>query len=202
MFGAEGRGGAGFRALSFYLQFANAASKYYTWNDDYQSDLDSFAQGKTAMVFGYHRDWVSLKKKSPFLNMGLARMPQPEGREKDIDYPDYLGLTVSRKSKFPNWAWDFVVYATTNKEAQETYYSRVKQPPALRVMISELENDPEMGVFARQALTARSWVRVDGEAVNQIFGEAIASVLSGQISPDKALVQSQEKVSQVLRQKN
>ena len=77
---ASGSGGSGLAAFNFYLQFANAASPYYTWNDRMGSDADSFAGGKTAMMFGYESDLASLEQKAPFLNVGVAPMPSLRAR--------------------------------------------------------------------------------------------------------------------------
>lgn len=194
--------GPGTQAFNFYLQFANPASKFYTWNEGMGEDLDAFASGKAAMVFGYGRDLALIKKKNPFLNFGVAPMPQVDA-DKAITFADYVGFGVSKRISAVKQrpAWDFVIYATANSDSQKAYLAEVKRPPALKKLIAEMVNDPEMEVWARQALTARSWTRVDAERARQIFSEAAASALSGQSDYKKALAQAEEKATQLLKSK-
>jgi len=200
IFADEGKRGKGPQALNFYTQFANPASKFYTWNDNMGEALNSFANGKTAMVLGYKQDLAAIKKKNPFLNVGVAPAPQV-----DLDnvsaYANYVGLGVSARSKSQQAAWDFVIYATTNLDFQRAYIKATQKPPALRSLIDKMVNDLEMQVFARQALTARSWVRVDSEQARQILSDAIDDVLSGRSDSAAALQRAQQKVSQLLQAK-
>ena len=70
---------AGLSAFNFYLQFANAVSPYYTWNDAMGDDVQSFINGNVAIIFGYHDTLNTIKAKSPFMNIGVAAIPQPGG---------------------------------------------------------------------------------------------------------------------------
>lgn len=196
-FASGGPGAAGQNAFNFYLQFANAGSPYHTWNDALGNSIQSFAQGKTAMIFDYRNSFGEIKKVSPFLNFGIAAMPQPDGASIDVNYASYQGLTASRQSKFGGWAWDFIVYATTNKTAAKSYGEATGRPPALRTLVSEKQSDPQLNVFAKQALTARSWRQVDDEKVKEIFDRAIKNVLSGQADSAKALRQAQDQINQI-----
>ncbi len=198
-FSENDRQSPGFQAFSFYLQFSNPLSPYYSWNDYFGDALTSFGQGKVAMVFGYYSDLKNLRDKNPFLNIGVARLPQVN-LEKAVDYSKYVGLGVSKRSRYQAQAWDLVVFASTDKEYHQNYYNNVsKRPPALKSLISQLVTHPEMEVFARQALTARSWSQVDGEKVDQIFSDAIESVIWGRSDAEQALGQAEEKVTQVLK---
>lgn len=196
-FGSQG--GLGLQALNFYTQFANAASPYYTWNDSQPEFLESFAREETAMVFAYKSDLDSLKSRSPFLNFEIAFVPKPAGAEKSIAYADYYGLTASRQSRVSNWAWDFIIYATTKPEVIQTYLDKTGRPPALRSLISEKINDQEFGVYARQALTARSWPQIDEIEIARIFSRAIAGVLTGQLDTKKALSQAEGQVTGLMK---
>lgn len=114
----------GVSAFNFYLQFANVASPYYTWNDSQQNSVDSFVNGKTAMIFDYMSAVLDIKRRSPFLNFAVAPMPQPTGANVAVNFPRYTGLAVSKQSKVSGWAWDFVIYATTNANAAKAYFGR------------------------------------------------------------------------------
>lgn len=198
VFSSEGTRGGASQALNFYTQFASPASKYYTWNDEMGNALNSFASGKVAMVLGYKNDLITIKKKNPFLNMGVAPAPQVDP-DKVLTYANYFGLGVSARSKSQLAAWDFVIYATTNLDFQRAYIKSTQKSPALKSLIAEMVNSLDMQVFVRQALTAQSWVRVDNEQARQIFSDAIDDVLSGRSDSSTALQRAQQKVSQLLK---
>lgn len=168
----------GENALEFYSRFANPKDSSYTWNDSFALAVEAFAQGKVAMTFGYANDIPGIQSKNPFLNFAVELVPQTNP-EKAVNIADYWALTVSSKTQNPETAWDFIVSAATDKEIASRYLTSTGQPPALRILISEHLNDPDLGVFARQALTARSFYQGDDITVSAIFDKVIKKAVSG-----------------------
>lgn len=78
------------------------------------------------------------------------------------------------------------------------YINSSRRPPALRSLIAQIENDPEYGVFAKQALTARSWYSIDEDRVNQLFNSAIQNVINGKLAADLALSQLEDQVTHLM----
>lgn len=197
---------AGLRAMNSYIQFANSAVPEYTWNDAQPNAYESFGAGRVAMVFGYRKDVMDLKRKYPFLDMGVAAMPVPtaalgpQSGANPIAYADYWGFAVSRQSRFPEWAWDFVINFTVNPANVIDYVQASGLPPALRSVIGTYLNDAELGVFAKQALIARSSRQPDEKRVSEYLNEAIAGVLAGRFNFYQALQQVQNKINQLPRQ--
>ncbi len=196
---ASGESGSnpGIAAFNFYLQFANSTSRYYTWNEGQPNSVDSFAAGKTAMIFAYQSALAGIKNKSPFLNFAVAPMPQLSVSDAVVNYPRYHGLVVSKQSQNQNWGWDFVIYLATNTDSMTMYSGG--HPPALRSLIAKKMSDLDLGLFARQALTARSWYQVDDAQVDSILNGAIQSVLSGAANSNTALAQAQGQISQLMQ---
>lgn len=194
----QGSMNPGTAAFNFYLQFANSGSPYYTWNDGQPDSLESFIGGKTAMIFNYQSAVAEIKKKSPFLRFAVAQVPQPRGAELALTYPKYYGLAVSKQSQVPGFAWDFILYLAANPQIERIYLEQTGRPPALRQFIGEKLSDPTIGVFVKQALTARSWYEVDDAAINEIVNNAVTTVLSGQADSQRALRQAQDQVSQLM----
>lgn len=191
----------GLEAFNFYLQFANAASSYYSWSDSEPNSLDGFSSEKVAMIFGYREDIKAIKKRNPFLKFGVDVVPQPEGAAKAVSYANYSGLTVSKQSVNSAWAWDFITYVTTVSQVADAYLKLSDRPPAIRdPLIKDSLNDLSLGVFSRQALTARDWVQVDPKKISEIFSNAIMSVLNGQKDSTKALKAAEEQVTAVMRE--
>ncbi len=187
----------GLEAFNFYLQFGNSGTGYYAWNDNQPDWLESFSSGQTAVIFGYYSDYLALKNKAPFQNIGAAPLPQIAGANA-VSYADYWGLAVSKQSQVSGWAWDFIIYLTTQPEVSQIYLQATNQPPALRTLIGQNLNDPVLGVFTKQALSSRSWYEIDEQKINDIFDKAITGTLSGRFSPDSALRQAQDQISQLM----
>lgn len=199
---ASGASGAtpGLAAFQFYLSFGNAGLPYYTWNENENYSLDSFASGGVAMIFDYEKAVSQIKAKSPFLNFGIAPMVQPAGSSLRVDYAKYIGLTVSKQSQNPAWAWDYILYLASTSGVSSSYLQATGHPPALRSLIAAALNDPNLGVFARQALTARSWYEADSQKIDDIMNSVVKSALNGTASPATALSQAQDQITQLMTQ--
>ncbi len=191
-------GQSGKAALDFYLQFSNPASASYTWNEAQKSSFDSFSAGESAMALGYKSDIETIKRKGPFLSLGVAPVPQVSAGSA-VNYASYWGLGVSAQSKQSSGAWDFVGFVTANEAVAKTYSTTTGHPPALRSLISALSNDPELGVFAGQALSARSWYTADYARIEDILNSAIFKIINGQTNSAQALREAQDSVSLLMR---
>ena len=96
--GGNGNDNSGLNAFNYYLQFANAADSNYTWSDGMGTALNDFTQGKTAVIFDYSTAIAKIKAQAPFLNYGIAAMPQPANAKEVVNYAKYNGLAVSKNS--------------------------------------------------------------------------------------------------------
>ncbi|RME58818.1 extracellular solute-binding protein [Candidatus Parcubacteria bacterium] len=193
-------GRAGEEALNFYLQFGNAGSPYYTWNDLQGDFLQRFVDGKVAMIFAYKSQVNDILARAPFLNFAIAPVPQPEGREVDVNYPSYWGLVVSSQTREPEVAWDFVVHAATDEDAAQARITATNLPPALKSLYEPLLNDPSYYAFVQEALTAKSWHQPDEELVQEIFSTAMQRVLAGKTDVQGALQEAEEKLNEEVLQ--
>ncbi|MDE2019909.1 MAG: extracellular solute-binding protein [Patescibacteria group bacterium] len=198
-FASGGANGAGQNAFDFYLQFANPTFQDYTWNDQMGAAIDNFAAGNAAIIFGYQSDMATIRQKAPYLNFGVAAMPQPSNATIAINYPKYEGFAVAKASPQAAVAWNAILYLTTNNAIEKMYVSATGKPPALRQEIQADMNDPNLSIFASQALTAKSWYQANDEEINAIFNEAIQKVLGGQADSVTALGQAQAAVNALMR---
>jgi multiple sugar transport system substrate-binding protein len=191
----DGTVSPGLAAFNFYLQFANAGSPYYTWNDSLGDAEDSFAQGKTAIIFDYASALATIKEKSPFLDVGIAPMPQPDNATISINYAKYTGLAVSKNSASVVGAWSFLINLTTSLANENIYTADTGEPPALRAAIQADLTDPNLAVFAEQALTARSWHESNSESFDNTMNTAIQDVLNGSADSTDALTEAQSQMN-------
>jgi ABC-type glycerol-3-phosphate transport system substrate-binding protein len=83
---------------------------------------------------------------------------------------------VSKKSQHKSEAWDFVQFIA-KEENVKSYLDKTKKPTALISLVDKQKEDPEIGVFADQVLTAKSWYRGNNVKVAEmIMGELIDNV--------------------------
>ena len=188
---------SGLNAFNYYLQFVNAAGSNYTWNDGMGTALTSFTQGKTAVIFDYSSALATIKAQAPFLNYGVAPMPQPANATVAVNYAKYNGLAVSRSSAQIAAAWSFIINLTTSAADENIYTKAVGAPPALRSVIAADAASPTMSVFASQALTAKSWHESNSTQIDSIMNTAIENVLNGAADSTTALKQAQDAINAI-----
>ena len=165
-------------ALQFYTDFANPLKSVYSWNDRMHYSIDAFYAGEVAMMFNYSYHLPTIRALTPYLNFGVSAMPQIKDSEKDINYANYWGLTVSRNSSEAEAAWRFITWLTDKENAQK-YLDLTKKPTARRDLVFWQKDDTDLGVFAEQSLTARSWYQVDNLTIETILADMVESVVSG-----------------------
>jgi len=181
-------------ALRFYTDFANPAKEVYAWNADQPPSFEAFTSGKTAFFFGYAYHLSQIRTAAPKLNLGVAALPQiADGRT--VNFANYWVETASKAGKNTKWAWDFIRFATEAKQG-EAYMLKAKRPPARRGLINKAVEDPELGVFANQLLTSKSWYRgKDASVVEEAFSSLIKEALEGK-ELGESLGKAQNKVNQ------
>ena len=176
----------GLTALRFYTDFANVSKRVYTWNPRMHYSIDSFYEGKAAMMFNYSYHIPTIKAKAAKLNFGVAPIPQISGSEVDVNYANYWANAVSSLSPYPTEAWDFILFVA-QKENLEKYLTETEKPTARRDLVIKQIDDIYLGVFAEQALTAQSWRQVDDKRIESIFADMIESVVLGQVTAEEAI---------------
>ena len=186
-------------ALKYYTDFANPSVRTYTWNDVQHYSVDAFIEGKTAMMFSYSHEVEILRNKSSRLNFDVAPMPQVSSTDLK-NFANYWGVGVSTNSKFSNEAWKFVAYLTS-KEGAQSYLSETLRPSARRDLIEFQRSDLDLGVFAVQALSARSWYQIDNTAIETIFADMIDDVNFRRSSVKDSIENAESRVNVLMQRK-
>ena len=183
-------------AVRFYTEFANPLKSVYSWNEDQPSSFDAFASGSTAMFLGYAYHIPLIRSRAPKLNFGIAPMPQiSSGRT--VNYANYWVETVSKSTKSPDWAWDFVQFAA-DAEQVGSYLAETGKPTALRSLINDELQDNDLAVFAGQLLTAKSWYLGNDAAVAEAAFLDLIDATSAGGELDRLIRDAQNKVNQTL----
>lgn len=186
----------GLQALQFYLDFANPGKSIYTWNADMPNSLDAFTQGRVAYFFGYSYHLPTIKARAPKLNLAIAKLPQIEGNPVS-NYANYWVWTVSKKSKTPDIAWNFLNFMA-QKDNEKLYLDLAKRPPAHKSLIDTYLEDEQMGVFASQILTSQSWYKgADPQAMEDALTAMIEDGLKAKTEDlNRVMLIAQDKVGQ------
>ena len=187
----------GMEALIFYTDFANPSKEVFTWDDTQPNSYDAFVSGKTAYFFGYSYHLPRIRSQAPKLNFGLTNVPQIDPASK-VNYANYWVETVSKKTKSPDAAWDFLQFAAKADQAK-LYLAKTGKPTALRSLVNTQLSEPDLGVFASQVLTAKSWYQgVNIAATEGAFDEMIDATLAG-VDPNRAINLAIQTIAQTIR---
>lgn len=190
----------GARALEFYTQFANPAKVTYNWNNRSNNSIEEFAGGRVAMIFSYSYLRPVLAGKAPFLNYGIASVPQISVEGNRVNFANYWAESVSKQGKNQEVAWQFLKYISA-KDVLAKYYEVQKQVSSRIDILEEQISDPDIGVFAENALSAKDFYKPDSDAMESVFMEMINDVVSRNISPGEAIRSAVQKVNLLLRKK-
>ena len=185
-------------ALDFYTSFALPKSENYTYNRALGFSTDGFPEGKVVMMLGYSYMIDTLKMKAPGLNYGVAEAPQESIGDEKITFPNYWPLAVTNNSKYPGKAWGFIKWLT-ERENLKVYYTNTNLPPSRRDLISFYENDEKLSIFSSQALTAKSWYKIDSQTVEEIFNTMISDIVLGKETVEGAINKGAEILTQLMR---
>jgi len=185
-------------ALEAYTKYSDSLNPLYTWSDSLGNANDVFAGEGLAMLFAYPSDIKEIQDDNPSIDFEIAKVPQVD-LVNPVNFANYWGLTVSRFSENPETAWDFAIFATTDSRSAEEHASETGHAPALRFLISEYSNHPDLGVFAEQALTAKSWLQPEDDAVEALFDKMIDNVVKGELSVNAAIYSGRSGLTELIR---
>lgn len=190
----------GAAALKFYTDFSNPIKEVYSWNSDLSNSLDAFIGGNLAFMFGYSYQLPIIKARAPKLNFGISSLPQIEGAAKSINFANYWVAGVSKKSKHTNESWDFIQFMAKSENVQK-YLAKTKKPTALKSLINSQRQDLEIGVFADQVLTAKSWYKgFNAKVAETALGEMIDEVVKDDTKIMQSMNMAASRVQQSITQ--
>ena len=183
----------GENALEYYTDFSNPEKVVYSWNGDQHYSIDQFVEGRVAMMFNYSHQIPVVTGRFERLNFGIAPMPQFD-RLNSKTYANYWAAAVSNSSPNKEAAWFFLGYLAST-EGTRQYLADTSRPSARRDIINIQRDDSKIGIFAVQALSAKSWFQVDNVAFDQIFADMIDGVNIRKEKVRDALRSAEAKIS-------
>ena len=146
-----------YEVTRFYTDFARPTKEVYSWSTDKERAFDAFVQNKSVFYIGFSFEKSRITARAPQMNLEIIPLPQLNEAE-PVNVASYWIESVVKKSKHKDHAWDFIRFITL-PENIEKYSKATNQPSPLRSQIVTQSEDPFLGPFASQILTAKNWYR-------------------------------------------
>jgi ABC-type glycerol-3-phosphate transport system substrate-binding protein len=193
----------GLNALEFFTSFALPNKETYTWNNSFPDAVEAFLNSKVAMIPGYSWLGQTLTQRNPEFQYKIFPLPQIRGSEKAIDFADYWFISTSKNSKYPDAAWDFIRFATS--DGLSFYLSSTQKPSPLRRQPGEvppniLSRTNFGNPFRYITESIQPWYRGhQPEDYHAVLAEMIEDVISRGLTPDNALNKAASTVTEIFR---
>ncbi|NMB92065.1 MAG: extracellular solute-binding protein [Parcubacteria group bacterium] len=183
----------GEEALNEYSQFAQIKSPYYTWGNSFPNSIIAFSQGKTVMMIGYSQARQIIKSYAPDLRYGVTVFPFISGEIPQVNFGKTMNAVIFNRSSHQQQAWQFLKFLASKGIAQY-YFAQTKNPPARLDLVTQAMNDPQVGIFASQILTSRSWYQFDNHQIDNIFSKMVNDVILGNIKAKEAAINAAKSI--------
>jgi len=165
-------------AVSFFTQFANPTSQYYSWNSSLPDSESYFLSGNLATYFGFASELSDIRNKNPNLNFDVAPLPQAANGANRITYGRLYGFSIVKQS--PNATADYaVISALTSASALAEWQTLTYLPPVTRSAIAAGTTDADMAIFYDGALISRGWLDPNPAGTESLWQTMVQSVVSG-----------------------
>lgn len=187
------------KALEFYTSFSKQTSPNYSWSGTSLENSETmFAQGKAAMMLGYASTKESILRKSPRLRFAAAPFPQVKNATIKKNYADYWGYAVYKNSPNKDAAWQFLHFLAQHNVS--AYYASVtRRSGSRRSVIAVQQEDPQVKMFAEQALSAVSWIQLDDQVIKQVFTDMIDAQVTGDQPLQQAIANADTKINTLMK---
>jgi len=96
--------GSFYNTLDFYTQFANKLSPYFSWQDHFPNSFIAFAQGQSALVFGFYSDKDKIFSINRRIKLEIYPFLRFSNKIKNYNYIKTYFLAVPKQGKH-KFAW-------------------------------------------------------------------------------------------------
>ena len=168
------------KALKYYVDMS---TRYKVWDRGLPRDITMFAEGRLAMMFApswrVHDINDAIEGAGAKLNYDVVEVPQQPSEEGEkVNWSIYWAETVSKKSKNPETAWDFLKFVT-EQEQLRTFYSKCREKREFgeiyprKDMAEEIIGEKYVSAYIKMADSATTWRMIDDEKVSLEFAALI-----------------------------
>ena len=185
------------RAVEFFVQFADPASRTYSWNRSLPEAADNFVAGRSALYLGYGSEWADLTARNPHLSLGVALVPQRD-ETGTVTAGRLTGLAITRQAGGRATAAFAAASALSSPAAAGELTPQHGLAPARRDLLAERVTDPVRTIFYRSAVSARGWPDPAPAATTEIFRRLIEGVVAGRATAEQAVARAHQELVELL----
>lgn len=177
------------------------------WSASLGTDINMFEQGKLAMMIAPSWESFDIIQAAPSIEFGMSTLPQLAANDQPIYFSTYWGEAVSKNSKNPTAAWDFINFLI-QKDQEKAYYSNAAKirafgEPYSRVDLnSELLNNSYTAAIGQSATKMVSWQMGDESFVKATINDAITDIAENGKETNTVLKTAEEEINTQLAQTN
>lgn len=183
---SEGLSDASAQVASFYTSFADKNNQNYSWNESLNSSLDAFIAGDLAIYFGPASELDSIRRKNPNLDFDVSLLPQVRDTKRKMTYGSFLGIAVSKHSRFSTAAINTAAQLAGNPISGELAADLKMAPPRRDL----LGNKPELAyenLIFNSAIISGAWIDPDPENTSSVFSFIVENINSKALSVSDAI---------------
>lgn len=191
----------------FYTGFVTDPSKK-VWDVTMPSSTQAFAEGRVLFYFAPSWRAHELRQLNPNLKFKVVNVPRLTGRQ--IAWASFWGQAVSAKTKYPQEAWEFIKFLSSEESEKQMYIQASQtrlfgEPYSLRSLTPEIKDDPLVGAFVNQGpyygfwyLSSNTYDSGINDEMIKYFEDGINATLQG-TDPQVALQTVNSGVQQVMQ---
>ncbi|MFZ2038641.1 MAG: extracellular solute-binding protein [Minisyncoccia bacterium] len=187
-------------ALRFYTDFANPIKSVYSWNRALSNDKLAFISGDLAIYFGLASEYQDIITKNPNLNFDVAFIPQRKDAKSSQVIGNLLGVAILNASTNKVAAYNHLTTLTSTAIASQ-WSEKTGQTPARRDLLLIKPAETYKDLAWKSALLARTWFDPNNTQTNEIYRNAIESVVTGKLSIESVVSRLNDQVDLLLVKK-
>jgi ABC-type glycerol-3-phosphate transport system substrate-binding protein len=176
-----------------------------SWTGRWVEPLGAFASGNVGMLNAHSAAYFFLKGQGAWINpdtLGVAELPG------NWSVPTLHGYAISKQSKNPDLAWQFIDFVTAQKQAQQMADNRKVLTANVevdqRLMEAVRKSEPLAAAVLQTQLDytdklCGNWPLADDSRVKDAFYPELQNALLGRKDAKSAIKEADRKVSRELR---
>ena len=159
-----------------------------------------FYTGRLAMSIDGNWQLANIKKYAPKLDYGVTYMPVPAEGDDPMTWAGGFALVMPTGVKNPDLTWKFMKFYA-GEPGQRIYAKGASKIPTWKSLIDDKSVTGEQGIFPSMMAYATNRPALPvGAQISDAMDAAQSGVLLGQITPEEALQQVQDRVGPQMKQ--
>lgn len=184
--------------LTFYGEFANPVSLYYSWNEAKPDSLNAFISGDLALYFGFASELPTIRAKNPNLDFDVAMLPQVKSLSSKATYGDIYGIAIAKSTQNQLTSFAVAQELSAGDFVEKMAVVDYAVPARKSVLATRPSDDPYRSTFYQSGLIAKSWLDPEPASTAELFRSIIKSYTSGEKSAQKAILDGDNALDNII----